>query len=132
MIVVELMTAVSLFASLYVVNWLPWLLVQPRNQPAHLVLDRTAGLQITSATVLILVPALLMGMVMPLVLEWAAGDPDAAVARVGRRMQSTLSARSRERFFTGFVVDSEDEYEVRADTRVGALCRRRGCRLPAG
>jgi hypothetical protein len=93
MTVVELLTAVSLFVSLYVVNWLPWVLV---NLGTNLHVSSWAGLlglQITSATLLILVPALLMGMVMPLVLEWAAPDPDAGVARVGRRMRINTIAR---------------------------------------
>src|SRR5688572_28968474 len=83
-IVVELLTAVALMFSLFVVNRLPWLLV---NVGRNMRISSWAGLlslQIMSATLLILVPALLMGMVMPLVLVWAAGDPLKAVGRVGR------------------------------------------------
>jgi spermidine synthase len=104
MIVVELSTAVSLFASLYVVNWLPWLVV---NLGINLHVSSWAGLlglQITSATLLILVPALLMGMVMPLVLEWAASDPDGAVARVGRAYAVNTIGAIAGAFLTGFVL----------------------------
>lgn len=104
MIVVELLTASSLFASLYVVNWLPWLLI---NLGTNLHVSSWAGLlslQITSATLLILLPALLMGMVMPLVLEWAAADPDAAVALVGRAYAVNTIGAIAGAFFTGFVL----------------------------
>ena len=104
MIVVEVLTAISLFASLYVVNRLPWVLV---NLGINLNVSSWAGLlglQITCATLLILVPALLMGMVMPLVLEWAASDPDAAVARVGRAYAVNTIGAIAGAFFTGFVL----------------------------
>ena len=104
MIVVELLTASSLFASLYVVNWLPWLLI---NLGTNLYVSSWAGLlslQIASATLLILMPALLMGMVMPLVLEWAAADPDAAVARVGRAYAVNTIGAIAGAFLTGFVL----------------------------
>ena len=103
-IVVEVLTAISLFASLYVVNRLPWVLV---NLGINLNVSSWAGLlglQITCATLLILVPALLMGMVMPLVLEWAASDPDAAVARVGRAYAVNTIGAIAGAFFTGFVL----------------------------
>ncbi len=69
---VELLTAFSLLLSLYVVNRLPGLLI---TLGMNLQISSWAGLlglQILSATLLILVPALLMGMVMPLVLVWAS------------------------------------------------------------
>jgi len=104
MIVVELLTAISLFVSLYVVNWLPWVLV---NLGINLHISSWAGLlglQITSATLLILLPALLMGMVMPLVLEWAAAEPAIAVARVGRAYAVNTIGAIAGAFFTGFVL----------------------------
>ncbi len=104
MILVELLTAVSLFVSLYIVNWLPWLLV---NLGLNLHVSSWGGLlglQITSATLLILVPALLMGMVMPLVLEWAAADPVRSVARVGRVYAVNTIGAIAGAFFTGFVL----------------------------
>lgn len=104
LIVVEVLTALSLFVSLYVVNRLPWLLI---NLGVNLHVSSWAGLlglQITSATLLILVPAWLMGMVMPLVLEWAAADPGRAVARVGRAYAINTIGAIAGAFFTGFVL----------------------------
>ena len=104
LIVVELVTAASLFMSLYVVNWLPWVLF---NLGTNLRISSWAGLlglQVLSATLLILVPALLMGMVMPLVLAWAAADPEKAVARVGRSYAINTIGAIVGAFLTGFVL----------------------------
>src|SRR5687767_13309625 len=62
------------------------------------------GLQILSATLLVLVPALLMGMVMPVVLEWAAADPARSVARVGRAYAINTIGAIAGAFLTGFVL----------------------------
>ncbi len=70
------------------------------------------ALQILSATLLILVPALLMGMVMPLVLVWASGDRKQAVARVGRSYAVNTIGAIAGAFITGFRVDSENQHEV--------------------
>jgi spermidine synthase len=104
MIVVEAATAVSLFTSLYVVNWLPWLLF---NLGIKLHVSSWAGLlglQVVSAMLLVLVPALSMGMVMPLVLAWAAVDPAKAVARVGRAYAINTIGAIAGAFLTGFVL----------------------------
>jgi spermidine synthase len=104
LIVVELVTAVSLFTSLYVVNWLPWLLV---NLGMNLHISSWAGLlglQLVSATLLVLVPAWLMGMVVPLVLVWASSDPARAVARVGRAYAINTVGAIAGAFLTGFVL----------------------------
>ena len=104
LVVVEIVTAVSLFTSLYIVNWLPWLLV---NLGMNLRISSWAGLlglQVLSATLLVLVPAWLMGMVMPLVLVWAAGDPSQAVARVGRAYAINTIGAIAGAFLTGFVL----------------------------
>lgn len=104
MTVVESLTAISLFTSLFVVNWLPWLLV---NLGLNLRISSWAGLlglQIMSATLLVLVPAWLMGMVMPLVLVWATGDPERAVARVGRAYAINTIGAIAGAFLTGFVL----------------------------
>jgi len=104
MIVVEAVTAVSLFTSLYVVNWLPLLLF---NLGINLHVSSWAGLlglQILSATLLVLIPALLMGMVMPLVLAWAAVDPANAVARVGRVYAINTIGAIAGAFLTGFAL----------------------------
>jgi spermidine synthase len=104
LIVVEVLTTVSLFTSLYVVNWLPWLLV---NLGMNLHISSWAGLlglQVLSAMLLILVPAWLMGMVMPLVLAWASADPAQAVARVGRAYAINTIGAIAGAFLTGFVL----------------------------
>ena len=104
LVVVEIVTAISLFTSLFVVNWLPWLLF---NLGTNLKISSWAGLlglQILSATLLILVPACLMGMVMPLVLVWATSDPAAMVARVGRAYAVNTIGAIAGAFFTGFVL----------------------------
>jgi spermidine synthase len=104
LVVVEIVTAISLYASLFVVNWLPWLLI---NLGLNLRISSWSGLlglQILSAMLLVLVPALLMGMVMPLVLAWAAGDPARAVARVGRAYAINTIGAIAGAFLTGFVL----------------------------
>jgi spermidine synthase len=104
LIVMELVTAISLYASLFVVNWLPWLLI---NLGMNLHISSWTGLlglQILSAMLLVLVPALLMGMVMPLVLAWAARDPSQAAARVGRAYAINTIGAIAGAFLTGFVL----------------------------
>ena len=68
---VQLLTAATLFLSLRITNLIPSLLVETG---LRIQIDSWAGLlalQVAAATLLILVPAVLMGMVMPLVLTWA-------------------------------------------------------------
>jgi spermidine synthase len=104
LIVVELLTAISLFTSLFVVNWLPWLLI---NLGMNLHISSWAGLlalQVVSAMLLILVPAWLMGMVMPVVLVWAATDAAKAVARVGRSYAINTVGAIAGAFLTGFML----------------------------
>ena len=101
---VEALTAISLVLSLFVLNKLPaWLIyLGLRFQ-----ISSWAGLlalQILSATLLILVPALLMGMVMPLVLVWAGGDREKAVGRVGRSYAVNTIGAIGGAFITGFVL----------------------------
>ena len=62
------------------------------------------SLQIISATLLILVPALLMGMVMPLVLVWAGSEQAKAVARVGRNYAINTIGAIAGAFITGFIL----------------------------
>lgn len=82
---VEVATAGSLFLSLFVVNRIPGLLV---NMGIRLNIASWGGLltlQILSVALLILLPAFLMGMVMPLVLVWVGtNSPDQSVRLVGR------------------------------------------------
>ncbi len=103
-IVVELVTAISLYVSLFVVNWLPWLLINLGMNLRISSWTGLLGLQILSAMLLVLVPALLMGMVMPLVIAWAAGNPARAVARVGRAYAINTIGAIAGAFLTGFVL----------------------------
>jgi spermidine synthase len=101
---VEIITAISLYISLYVVNKIPALLVnfgqklQLASWPALL------ALQIVSAAMLILIPALLMGMVMPLVLVWASTNRKKAVALVGRSYAINTIGAIAGAFITGFLL----------------------------
>jgi spermidine synthase len=81
---VELFTAVGLFVSLMIVGYVPVLLVK-----TGLVMNLSSwlgllSLQIAAAALLILLPALLMGMVMPLVLVWAGSQERESVRLVAR------------------------------------------------
>lgn len=86
-LVIELLTAGTLFLSIRVTNLIPALLV---NSGLRMGIDSWTGLlalQVAAAGLLILVPAVLMGMVMPLVLSWAARNPleqGATSSRVGK------------------------------------------------
>ncbi|HYJ89204.1 MAG TPA: fused MFS/spermidine synthase [Pyrinomonadaceae bacterium] len=102
---VELLTAISLVFSLFVVNRIPaWLVA------AGLSLGITSwggllALQIASVALLILLPALLMGMVMPLVLVWtdsAAGNR--SVQLVGRSYAVNTIGAIAGAFSAGFVL----------------------------
>ena len=101
---VEALTALSLLLSLYVLNQIPALLI---NLGLRLHVSSWAGLlalQIISATLLILLPAVLMGMVMPLVLAWASSERAGAVARVGRSYAVNTIGAIAGAFITGFIL----------------------------
>ena len=101
---IEALTALSLLLSLYVLNQVPVLLI---NLGLRLHVSSWTGLlavQIFSATLLILVPAVWMGMVMPLVLVWASKDPATAVARVGRSYAVNTIGAIAGAFITGFIL----------------------------
>lgn len=75
-LLVQLLTALALFLSLRVTNLVPSLLVETG---LRIGVDSWAGLlalQIAAAALLVLVPAVLMGMIMPMVLTWAGSDPE--------------------------------------------------------
>ena len=82
---VELVTALSLILSLLVVNKIPDLLI---TTGLNLNVSSWAGLlalQILSVALLVLLPAFLMGTVMPLVLVWAGGHSGSdSVRLIGR------------------------------------------------
>jgi spermidine synthase len=101
---VEALTAASLFLSLFVVNWIPAMLVRVG---LRLQVSSWAGLlalQVLSAGLLILLPALLMGMVMPLVLSWASTHKEGAVLLVGRSYAVNTIGAIAGAFVTGFVL----------------------------
>jgi spermidine synthase len=101
--VVELITAVSLVLSLFVLNKIPGWLIRLGLGFHVSSWGGLLGLQILSATLLIFVPALLMGMVMPLVLVWASNQ-FSAVSRVGRSYAVNTIGAIAGAFATGFVL----------------------------
>lgn len=103
-LIVEGITALSLLLGLFVLNQIPALLI---NLGLRLHVSSWTGLlalQILSATLLILLPAVLMGMVMPLVLVWASNDRANAVARVGRSYAVNTIGAIAGAFITGFIL----------------------------
>jgi spermidine synthase len=102
-LIVEAITAVSLLFSLYVLNKIPGLLIALGLRLQVSSWAGLLGLQILSATLLILVPALLMGMVMPLVLVWASNQIEGA-RRVGRIYAVNTVGAIVGAFITGFVL----------------------------
>jgi spermidine synthase len=101
---VEVLTAISLLLSLFVLNKLPALLIYLGLRFQTSSWAGLLALQIISATLLILVPALLMGMVMPLVLVWASADRERAVLRVGRSYAVNTIGAIAGAFIAGFVL----------------------------
>ena len=101
---VEVLMAISLIASLFVLNKLPAMLIHLGLRFKISSWIGLLALQILSATLLILVPALLMGMVMPLVLVWASGDREKAVSRVGRSYAVNTVGAIAGAFIGGFVL----------------------------
>ncbi len=123
---VEAFTAVSLFLSLYVVNMIPGILV---NLGLRLQIGSWAGLltlQILVTALLILVPALLMGMVMPLVLFWASTDKHKAVSLVGRSYAINTVGAILGAFITGFVLIPK------TSTKFTLICASAICLVLAG
>jgi spermidine synthase len=100
---VEVLTAASLFISLFVVNFMPWMLIKLGLALKVSSWAALLMLQILSAALLILLPALLMGMVMPLVLFWASSR-DGAVRLVGRTYAVNTIGAIAGAFITGFVL----------------------------
>lgn len=81
---VELLTALSLVFSLFMVNRIPAFLITTGLSFKISSWGGLLALQIVSVALLILLPAFLMGMVMPLVLVWAgAKSGNASVRLVG-------------------------------------------------
>ncbi len=101
---VQVLTAISLLLSLFVLNKLPAVVVTLGLKFQTASWAGLLALQILSATLLILVPATLMGMVMPLVLVWASADQGKAVARVGRSYAVNTIGAIAGAFITGFLL----------------------------
>ena len=105
MMKVEFLTAVSIVLSLVVANYIPALLV---NTGVRLHINSWGGLlmlQIFSVALLILLPAFLMGMVMPLVLVWAGTKPKSqSVQLVGRTYAVNTVGAIAGAFAAGFVL----------------------------
>lgn len=103
-LIVEVLTAASLFFSLFIVNLIPGFLV---STGMRMQISSWAGLlflQVVCAALLILVPALLMGMVMPLVLFWGGSQKEKAVALVGQSYAVNTIGAITGAFVTGFIL----------------------------
>jgi len=125
-LIVEVLTALSLLLSLFVLNVIPALLI---NLGLRLQVASWSGLlalQILCATLLILVPAVLMGMVMPLVLVWASSEGKKAVALVGRSYAINTVGAIAGAFITGFILIPK------ASTRFTLLFAATCCLIVAG
>ncbi len=100
---VELFTAVSIVLSLVMANKIPALLV---NTGVRLHINSWAGLltlQILSVALMILLPAFLMGMIMPLVLVWAGTKTrDQSVRLIGRSYAINTIGAIAGAFLAGF------------------------------
>jgi spermidine synthase len=101
----QLITALSLLISIRVINWTPWLLV---NTGLKLNVGSWGGLlalQISAAALLILIPAFLMGTVMPLVLVWASkARSSLSVRLVGRSYAVNTIGAIAGAFCAGFIL----------------------------
>lgn len=124
---VELATAVSLFLSLLIINQMPTILI---FTGLRLNINSWSGLlslQVFVAGLLILVPALLMGMVMPLVLVWASeAGGERAVRLVGRSYALNTLGAIAGAFSTGFILIPK------ASTRFTILTAAALCVIVAG
>ena len=103
---VELATAAGLALSIWIINRAPSILI---NLGLSLSINSWSGwlmLQTFVAALLVLVPALLMGMVMPLVLMWAsdAGREGLSVRLVGRSYAVNTVGAILGAFSTGFIL----------------------------
>jgi spermidine synthase len=104
---IEVATAIILFLSLWITNYTPGLLIELGTR---LEINSWLGLlalQILIAALLILAPAILMGMIMPLVLVWASNAGRASVRLVGRSYAINTLGAIAGAFLTGFVLIPE-------------------------
>ncbi len=102
---VELITALSLVFSLFMVNRIPGILITAGLSFKISSWGGLLALQIVSVALLILLPAFLMGTVMPLVLVWAgANSGSASVRLVGRSYAVNTIGAIVGAFAAGFVL----------------------------
>jgi spermidine synthase len=102
---VELATALGLFMSLWVQNRAPGILIQNATNYGINSWLGWLALQALVAALLILLPAFLMGMVMPLVLVWASREgANASVRLVGRSYAVNTLGAIAGAFGTGFLL----------------------------
>lgn len=101
----ELATAVSLFISLSVVNRSPGLLISTGMRFGIASWLGLLALQIMAAALIVLLPAFLMGTIMPMVLVWAGeGAGSTSVKRVGRAYAVNTIGAIAGAFSAGFVL----------------------------
>jgi spermidine synthase len=103
---IELATAASLLMSIWIINMMPGVLY---NMGVNLNIGSwlgLLGLQTSVAAMLILIPAFLMGMVMPLVLVWASASSAGGdcVGQVGRSYAVNTLGAIAGAFMAGFVL----------------------------
>ena len=104
-ITVQLLTVVSLLLSLLVINKIPILLITAGQRLDINTWGGLLTLQIVSIALLVLLPAFLMGMIMPLVLVWA-GDKSTggSVPLVGRSYAVNTIGAIAGAFGAGFIL----------------------------
>ncbi|HKR02354.1 MAG TPA: fused MFS/spermidine synthase [Pyrinomonadaceae bacterium] len=102
---IELATATTLLLSIWITNSTPRFLIELGTS---LEINSWLGLlslQVVAAALLILLPAILMGMVMPLVLVWASKPGgDSSVRLVGRSYAVNTLGAILGAFSTGFIL----------------------------
>src|SRR6266851_1607474 len=123
---IEIATAGSLFLSLFVVNWIPALLVNLGLRFQIASWGSLLALQILSAGLLVLLPALLMGTVIPLVLVWASTNANRSVELVGRSYAVNTIGAIAGAFLAGFLLIP------RTSTRATLLLAAAVCVIVAG
>ena len=107
---VEVATALSLLFSIWIINQIPWLLVNAGLKSDVGTWGGLLALQIVCAALLILLPAYLMGTVMPLVLVWASRDRSGNSARslsvklIGRTYAVNTIGAIAGAFCAGFIL----------------------------
>jgi spermidine synthase len=102
---VEIITAISLFISLFVINLMPQILVMLGLRLKVGSWPGLLALQIVTASLLILVPAFLMGTVMPLILVWASNNSTLESVRlVGRTYAVNTVGAIAGAFGAGFIL----------------------------